>query len=82
MPTDFQPDKQYIDENQADYPAIKALGKTNKQQGPNDIPKWLQESTTLQIDSQLKIDNTDKIDQYLIIKQNKNKYNEFIKKER
>ncbi len=34
------------------------------------------------MDSNLKIDNTDKIDQYLMIKQNKNKFNDFIKKER
>ena len=36
----------------------------------------------MQIDSQLKIDNTEKIDNYLIIKQNKTKYNEYLKKER
>jgi hypothetical protein len=34
------------------------------------------------IDSDLKIDNTEKIDQLMVIRQNKTKYNEFIKNER
>ena len=66
---------------QADFPAARTLGRS-AHQGPSDAPRWLQESTSLQIDSQLKIDNTDKIDQYLVAKQNKTKYNEFLKKER
>ena len=32
------------------------------------LPRYLQETSTLQIDSQLKVDNTDKLDQYLMIK--------------
>jgi len=48
----------------------------------SDMPKWLQESTTLNIDSQMKIDNTDRIDQYMAIKQNKTKFNDFLKQER
>lgn len=34
------------------------------------------------IDSDLKIDNTEKIDQLMVMRQNKTKYNDFIRTER
>jgi|LauGreDrversion4_2_1035121.scaffolds.fasta_scaffold06067_15 hypothetical protein len=34
------------------------------------------------IDSEFKVDNTDKIDQLMVMRQNKTKYNDFIKTER
>ncbi len=46
------------------------------------MPKWLSDSTTMGIDSDLKADNTNKIDQLMVVRQNKTKYNEFIKQER
>ena len=46
------------------------------------MPKWLSDSTTMGIDSDLKADNTEKIDQLMVMRQNKTKYNEFIKHER
>lgn len=40
------------------------------------------QSTTLNIDSQMNIENTENIDQYMMIKQNKTRFNDFLKRER
>ena len=42
-PEDFKPKKNFIDENQADYPAVRTMARTAKPGtgGPNDLPKWL-----------------------------------------
>lgn len=42
-------------------PSSKTFKKT-KGPGAADIPKWLSDSTTMGLDSELKIDNTEKID--------------------
>jgi hypothetical protein len=61
QPEDFKPKQNFISDEDAEHPPMNTM-KKSKKTGPNEMPKWLQESTTLQIDSQLKIDNTDKID--------------------
>lgn len=59
-PEDFSPSKTYIDEYQADsHPMANTKRKTL---GTGDVPKWLSDTTTMGIDSDLKIDNTEKID--------------------
>jgi hypothetical protein len=79
---DFSPSKTFIDDYQADaQPASKTFKKT-KGPGAGDIPKWLSDSTTMGLDSDLKIDNTEKIDQILVMRQNKAKYNEFVTTQR
>ncbi len=42
-PEDFAPNKNFIDENQANYPAVRTMAKSAKPGigGPNDLPKWL-----------------------------------------
>jgi hypothetical protein len=42
--------RNYISDDQVEQPAVKALRKT-KAQGDGDLPAWLQESTTLHLDS-------------------------------
>lgn len=78
---DFSPSKTFIDEYQADSnPAQKTFKKTKP--GATDIPKWLSDSTTMGMDSDLKVDNTEKIDQLMVMRQNKTKYNEFVTTQR
>lgn len=45
-PDDFQPRKNFIDEQQADFPAAKSLGRTGGRTGtgaagPGELPKWI-----------------------------------------
>lgn len=83
LPEDFSPSKTFVDEYTADAAPGKSFKKTSKTQGGGtEVPKWLSDSTTMGIDSDLKIDNTEKIDQLMVMRQNKTKYNEFIKHER
>ena len=83
-PEDFSPSKTFVDEYTADAAPNKSFKKASKTatQGVNEIPKWLSDSTTMGIDSDMKADNTEKIDQLMVIRQNKTKYNEFVKQER
>jgi hypothetical protein len=67
MEDDFSPSKTFIDDYQADSnPAQKTFKKTKV--GAADIPKWLSDSTTMGIDSDLKVDNTEKIDQLMVMR--------------
>lgn len=78
---DFSPSKTFVDEYQAD---AAPHGKSFKRGGKtaDGIPKWLSDSTTMGIDSDLKVDNTEKIDQLMVMRQNKSKYNEFVTTQR
>lgn len=58
-PEDFSPSKTFIDEYQADS---NPKGKTFKKTHTETLPKWLSDTTTMGIDSDLKVDNTEKID--------------------
>jgi len=80
-PEDFKPYQNYISDAEAENPPLKVMRNTTKS-GPNEMPRWLQESTTLHIDSEIKLENTDKIDQYMAIKQNKDTYNKFLRDQR
>ena len=73
---DFIPQRNFIDEKEIEIP--------NKKRGTvgEGMPKFLQESTTLQLETNIKMDNTEKIDQYLMIRQNKQKFNDYVKNER
>ena len=71
-----------MDEYTADAAPNKTFKRATKTQGVTDVPRWLSDSTTMGIDSDLKADNTEKIDQLMVMRQNKTKYNEFIKHER
>ena len=53
--------------------------KRVKTQNEFGIPKHLLESTSLEIDSALKMENSEMIDQYLITKKVKDDYNNYIK---
>lgn len=81
---DFSPSKTFVDEYQADSNPMGAAQSFKKTKGANgtDIPKWLSDSTTMGIDSDLKVDNTEKIDQLMVMQQNKAKYNEFVTTQR
>ena len=74
---DFMPDRKFISED-----AEMAPNKRKTKRGDPNMPKFLQESTTLQMDSTLKLDNTEKLDQYLVSKQNRERFNEVIKQNR
>ena len=56
--------------------------KRVKTQNEFEIPKHLLESTSLEIDSALKMENSEMIDQYLITKKVKDDYNNYIKDKR
>lgn len=56
--------------------------KRTAKAGASDIPKWLSHSTTLGLDSDLKVDQTDKIDALMVDRQNKTRFNDFLRSER
>jgi len=80
-PEDFSPSKTFVDEYTADAAPNRTMKKGAKTT-VGEIPKWLSDSTTMGIESEMRGDNTEKIDQLMVIRQNKTKYNEFIKHER
>lgn len=80
QPEDFSPSKTYVDEYQADSAPARTFKRGSKTQ--NEIPKWLSDTTTMGLDSDLKIDNTEKIDQLMVIRQNKTKFNDFVTTQR
>ena len=61
---------------------MEMYAKRRKTQAEMALPRYLQETSTLQIDSQLKADNTEKLDQYLMIKQNQQRFNDYVRDER
>ena len=76
QPEDFSPSKTYVDEYQAD--SAPQRGTFKSKTTTNEIPKWLSDTTTMGLDSDMKIDNTEKIDQLMVIRQNKTKFNDFV----
>jgi hypothetical protein len=50
--------------------------------GDKGLPKFLQDSTTMMIDNTIQLDNTEKLDDYLAQKQNKERFNEVLKQTR
>jgi hypothetical protein len=75
---DFQPQRNYLKEDQVEV----APYKRTKMQNELGIPKHLLESTTMEMDSAMKMENTEKLDQYLITKKIKDDYNNFLKQSR
>ena len=72
---DFEPKRNYLSKDEVEPAPYKRV-KTQNEFG---IPKHLLESTSLEIDSALKMENSEMIDQYLITKKVKDDYNNYIK---
>lgn len=75
---DFQPQRNFVTKDEVEMAPIRRT----KMQNELGIPKHLLESTTLEMDTALKQENTEKLDQYLIQKKIKEDYNNYIKDRR
>jgi hypothetical protein len=62
LPDDFSPSKTFVDEYQADSAPNRTNFKRGAKTQGGDIPKWLSDTTTMGLDSEFKVDNTEKID--------------------
>ena len=75
---DFEPKRSYLSDQDVEV----APFKRTKVQNELGIPKHLLESTTMEMDSVLRMENTENLDQYLIQKKIKDDYNGYLKQSR
>ena len=75
---DFVPKRSYLSDQDVEI----APFKRTKVQNELGIPKHLLESTTMEMDSVLRMENTENLDQYLIQKKIKDDYNQYLKQSR
>ena len=75
---DFEPQRNYLSKDDVE---VAPFTRT-KIQNELGIPKHLLESTTMEMDSAMKMENTEKLDQYLIQKKIKDDYNGYLKQSR
>lgn len=75
---DFEAQRNFISNEEAEAAPLRK----KKFQTELGIPKHLLETTTMEMDSALKMENTEKLDQYLIQKKIKDDYNNYIKQSR